>query len=201
MIRLLLGLALLCAAPAFAKDDPVAIVKAQLAQPDVLRGEFRQSKQIQGFSKPLQSSGDFIVAREHGVLWRTLKPFPGVLKLTRDEIVATQGDAVSFRLSASSEPSVRVINGLMFALLNGDVAALDRQFTISGEAAGGRWKLALTPKQAAFAKLIRSIQLQGDRHVGEIAIDEANGDVTRIVFSAQASQPAQLSADEQQRFR
>ena len=60
---------------------------------------------------------------------------------------------------------------------------------------------ALTPKQAAFAKLIRSIQLQGDRHVREIAIDEANGDLTRIVFSAQASDPAQLSADEQQRFR
>lgn len=201
MIRALLFVLLALAAPAFAADDAVALVKAQLLQPEVLRGQFRQSKQIQGFSKPLQSSGDFIVAREHGVLWRTLKPFPGVLKLTRDEIVATQGDAVAFRLSASSEPSVRIINGLMFALLNGDVAALDRQFTIVGSHADSQWKLALTPKQAAFAKLIRSIDLQGDRHVRAIAIAEANGDTTRIEFSDQASDPAQLSADEQQRFR
>lgn len=201
MIRAWLVALLIFALPVHAADDPVAMVKAQLAQPDVLRGQFQQSKQIQGFSKPLQSSGDFIVAREQGVLWRTLKPFPGVLKLTRDEIVATQGDAVSFRLSADNEPSVRIINGLMFALLNGDVAALDRQFTIRGEATAGGWKLALTPKQAAFAKLIRSIELQGNQHVREIAIAEANGDHTRIVFSEQGSEPAALSADEQQRFR
>lgn len=201
MIRALLLVVLAFAIPAFAADDDVARVKAQLLQPEVLRGHFAQSKQIQGFSKPLQSSGDFIVAREEGILWRTLKPFPGVLKLTRDEIVATQGDAVAFRLNASSEPSVRIINGLMFALLNGDVAALDRQFTIVGGTAGDQWTLALTPKQAAFAKLIRSIELRGDRHVHTIAIAEANGDDTRIVFSEQSSDPAQLSAEERQRFR
>lgn len=201
MKRLIVCLSLLLPLSSNAADDPIAAVKAQLLQPAVLRGEFQQSKQIQGFSKPLQSSGDFIVARDQGVLWRTLKPFPGTLKLTRDEIVATQGDAVSFRLSASSEPSVRIINGLMFALLNGDVGALDRQFTISGSAADARWKLALSPKQAAFAKLIRSIELQGDQHVREIAIAEANGDHTRIVFTGQGSDPAELSADEQQRLR
>ena len=200
MMRWITALCLLLAVPAFANDDPVAAVKEQLAQPDVLRGTFEQSKQIEGFSKPLLSSGDFIVSRERGVLWHTRKPFPGVLKLTRDEIVASQRDAVTFRLSAASEPSVRIINGLMFSLLNGDVTALSRQFTVSGTTTAEHWSLELKPRQAAFAKLIRCIELKGDRHVREIGIDEANGDHTRIRFSNQSSVPATLSADELDRF-
>ena len=201
MIRCIAMLCLLFAMPAQASDDVVAAVKAQLEQPNVLRGNFEQSKQIEGFSKPLLSSGDFIVSRERGVLWRTVEPFPSVLKLTRDEIVASQGDAVTFRLSADSEPSVRIINGLMFSLLNGDVAALDKQFTIGGSKTAGQWSLDLKPKQAAFAKLIRAIALKGDAHVREIAIDEANGDKTQIRFSDQVSEPASLSATELERFK
>lgn len=201
MKSLLVGMLLLVAAPVIAATGVVNAVKAQLLQPLVLRGEFEQSKQIQGFSKPLLSTGDFLVAREQGISWRTKTPFPGVLKLTSDEIVATQGDDVAFRLSASDEPSVRIINGLMFSLLNGDVAALEQQFAIDGDVASSPWKLRLTPKQAAFARLIRSIALQGDQHVREIVIDEANGDQTRIRFSAQSSEPPSLSADEQERLR
>ena len=200
-IRFIAMLCLLFAMPAQASDDVAAAVKAQLEQPAVLRGNFIQNKQIKGFSKPLLSSGDFIVSREHGVIWRTAKPFPSVLKLTRDEIVASEGDAVTFRLSAKSEPSVRIINGLMFSLLNGDVAALDKQFTISGTTMAGEWSLDLKPKQVALAKLIRGIALKGDAHVRDIAIDEANGDNTQIRFSDQISVPETLSVDERERFK
>lgn len=200
-IRFIAMLCLLFAMPAQASDDVAAAVKAQLEQPAVLRGNFTQNKQIKGFSKPLLSSGDFIVSREQGVIWRTAKPFPSVLKLTRDEIVASEGDAVTFRLSAKSEPSVRIINGLMFSLLNGDVAALDKQFTISGTTMAGQWSLDLKPKQVALAKLIRGIALKGDAHVRDIAIDEANGDNTQIRFSDQIRVPETLSADERERFK
>ena len=200
-IRCIAMLCLLIALPAQASDDVIATVRAQLEQPNVLRGNFTQAKRIEGFSKPLLSSGDFIVSRERGLLWRTAKPFPGVLKLTRDEIVASQDGAVTFRLSADNEPSVRIINSLMFSLLNGDVAALGKQFTINGSATPQQWSLDLKPKQAAFAKLIRSIAVKGDRHVSEISIDEANGDRTQIRFSDQVSVPATLSADELERFK
>lgn len=201
MIRCVAMFCLLIATPLHADEDVVATVKQRLEQPTVLRGSFEQSKQIEGFKKPLLSAGDFIVSRERGVLWRTIKPFPSVLKLTRDEIVASQGDAVTFRLSADTEPSVRIINGLMFSLLNGDVAALGKQFAISGSTTLDEWSLDLKPRQAAFAKLIRAIALKGDAHVREIAIDEANGDKTQIRFSDQISVPASLSAAELERFK
>jgi len=192
-------LVLCCLAPLQAADLAAA-VRERLAQPPVLRGSFEQSKQVAGFKKPLLSRGDFLVARERGVLWRTQQPFAGVLKLTRDEIVATQGGEVAFRLDAGKEPSVRVINGLLFSLLNGDVSGLAEHFRIEGETSGRSWRLLLTPKQAALAKLMAKVEMAGDQYVRSIQIDETNGDKTGIRFSAQSVEPAKLSAEEAARF-
>ncbi len=180
--------------------DLTADVRTRLAQPAVLRGEFEQSKQVQGFKKPLQSKGDFLVARERGVIWRTREPFAGVLKLTPTEIVATQGSDVAFRLSATTEPTVRVINGLLFALLNGDVAALDAQFKMEGSVQAKTWTLNLVPKQAAFTKILTHVELSGDLYVRRVVLDEANGDRTTIVFRGQVVEPVKLTADEAARF-
>ncbi|MES2947862.1 MAG: outer membrane lipoprotein carrier protein LolA [Pseudomonadota bacterium] len=180
--------------------DLMADVRARLGQPTVLRGEFEQSKNVAGFKKALVSKGDFLVARDRGVIWRTREPFAGVLKLTPNEIVATQGGALAFKLSANTEPTVRVINGLMFSLLNGDVAALAEQFKIEGVAEAKSWSLTLVPKQAAFAKILTRIELSGDVYVRRIVMDEANGDRTVIQFHKQTPEPAKLSADEAARF-
>lgn len=180
--------------------DLTANVRERLLRPAVLRGEFEQSKQVAGFKKPLLSKGNFLVARDQGVLWRTREPFASVLKLTRDEIVATQDGQIAFRLTASKEPTVRVINGLLFSLLNGDVNGLAEHFLINGEVHGKEWQLILTPKQAALAKIMRKIALNGDSYVRHIDIAEANGDQTVINFSSQNSEPAKLSADEVAQF-
>ncbi|HEY9103764.1 outer membrane lipoprotein carrier protein LolA [Chitinimonas sp.] len=193
-------LLVLCCLVPLQAADLAAAVRERLAQPPVLRGSFEQSKQVAGFKKPLLSRGDFLVARERGVLWRTQQPFAGVLKLTRDEIVATQGGEVAFRLDAGKEPSVRVINGLLFSLLNGDVSGLAEHFRIEGETSGRSWRLLLTPKQAALAKLMAKVEMAGDQYVRSIQIDETNGDKTGIRFSAQSVEPAKLSAEEAARF-
>ncbi|NHQ85423.1 outer membrane lipoprotein carrier protein LolA [Iodobacter sp. HSC-16F04] len=180
--------------------DLTASVKERLAQPGVLRGDFEQNKQVSGFKKPLVSRGDFLVARDLGVLWRTKTPFASTLKLSRDEIVATQDGAVAFRLSASKEPSVRMINGLLFSLMNGDVSSLGELFKIEGGVNGKAWQLTLTPRQAALGKIMRKIELSGDQFVRRILLDEANGDQTAIHLSAQNTEPAKLSSEEHTRF-
>jgi hypothetical protein len=183
-----------------AAPDLAQAVRERLAQAPVLRGEFEQQKQVQGFSKPLISRGSFVVARERGVLWLTRTPFASQLRLTRDEIKATQNGAVAFRLDASKEPSVRVINGLMFSLLNGDIGGLSELFKVEGSADGKAWQLHLTPRSSALAKLMASIDLGGDAQVRSITILEASGDKTVIRFSAQSSEPANLTAEEAHQF-
>ncbi|WP_158253726.1 outer membrane lipoprotein carrier protein LolA [Chromobacterium alticapitis] len=182
-----------------AADLSAAIAK-QLAQPPVLRGTFEQTKQVAGFAKPLRSRGSFLVSRDKGVLWDTREPFASKLRLTRGEIVATQNGAVSFQLSAAKEPTVRMINELMFSLLGGNLKTLDGYFSIAGKLDGKGWQLTLTPKQAALGKVMRKIELSGDQYVRGIRMDESNGDATSIVFSQQNAMPKTLSKDEEARF-
>jgi hypothetical protein len=190
--RLFLSLCLVACISAQAAA-PIAKIQQMLAKPKVLCGRFDQSKQLNGLKKPLASNGRFCVVAGKGVLWRTLQPFPSTLRLTRDEIVNFQGDRVAMRLDAKQEPTVRMINSVLFAMLAGDLAQLDTLFEVDGEADASHWHVALKAREPALAKAIGAIALDGDSYVKNIAINDASGDRTTIVFSAiQAGDSAML---------
>ncbi|SEL71286.1 Outer membrane lipoprotein carrier protein LolA [Roseateles sp. YR242] len=174
------GLSLLAANIAQAVPDLGQAVHQRLKQPQWLRGDFTQTKKVPGFTKPLVSRGEFVLARGLGVLWRTIKPFASELRLTRDEIRATQGGQTAMRLEAAREPAVRVINTLMFSLLNGDVSGLADLFDLSGEVKGDKWQLALLPKPGPLRQVLKQVALEGDSFVRRIQLFEANGDESLI---------------------
>jgi hypothetical protein len=163
---------------------PVAKIQAMLAKPAIMCGRFDQTKQLAGMKKPLASNGRFCVVAGKGVLWRTLQPFPSTLRLTRDEIVNYQGDRVAMRLDAKTEPTVRMINNVLFSLLSGDLGQLESLFEVDGAIDAGSWNVALKARQAALEKAIGTIKLDGGAYVKNIVMSEAGGDKTSIVFSA-----------------
>ena len=163
---------------------PVAEIQAILAKPKVLCGRFDQTKQLAGLKNPLRSSGRFCVVADKGVLWRSLQPFANTLRLTREEIVQWHGERLAMRLNAKQEPTVRLINTLLFSMLAGDLGQLEKYFDVEGVAADGAWSVKLKARDSAVAKVIGTIALDGGVYVKNIAIDEAKGDRTRIVFSA-----------------
>ncbi|KQV85171.1 hypothetical protein ASD15_08650 [Massilia sp. Root351] len=196
MKKIVTAAALLAACAAACAAAPVAKIQAMLAKPDVLCGRFDQTKQLAGLKKPLASNGRFCVVAGKGVLWRTLKPFPNTLRLTRDEIVHLQGERVAMRLEAKNEPVVRMINGVMFSLLGGDLAQLDQLFEVDGTADAAGWQVALKAREPALAKAIGAISLEGGAYVKSIVMQEASGDKTTIVFSAMQAGPAAMAPDE-----
>lgn len=165
---------------AHAAPDLAQAVRERLQQPEWLRGEFTQTKKVPGFAKPLVSTGNFVAARGRGVLWRTLKPFASELRLTQHEIRATQGGQTAMRLEAAREPAVRVINTLMFSLLNGDVSGLAGLFELDGSVKGTAWQLALVPRPGALQQVLKRVELEGDGFVRRIQLFEANGDESLI---------------------
>ncbi|PRC95150.1 outer membrane lipoprotein carrier protein LolA [Solimicrobium silvestre] len=167
-----------------APSPVVTKIQSMLAKPSVLCGRFDQTKQLNGMKKPLASNGRFCVVAGKGVVWRTLQPFPNTLRLTRDEIVNYQGDRVAMRLDAKQEPTVRMINSVLFSLLAGDLAQLDTLFEVDGNADAATWHVALKAREPALAKAIGAISLDGGAYVKTININEASGDHTTIVFSA-----------------
>jgi len=175
---------------------PVADIQAILAKPKVLCGRFDQTKQLAGLKNPLRSNGRFCVVADKGVLWRSLQPFANTLRLTRDEIIQWQGERVTLRLNAQQEPTVRLINSILFAVLAGDLGQLEKHFDVDGVVRDGVWSVKLKARDSGVAKVIGAIALDGGAYVKNIAIDEANGDRTRIVFSAIQTGAHAMSSDE-----
>jgi len=173
----------LASMPLFAAA-PVAKIQAMLAKPKMLCGRFDQSKQLAGMKKPLLSNGRFCVVAGKGILWRTLQPFPNTLRLTREEIVHLQGERVAMRIDAKQEPTVRMINGVLFSLLAGDLGQLEALFEVDGSIRDNGWSVALKAREPALARAIGSIALDGAAYVKNITISEESGDRTSIVFSA-----------------
>lgn len=166
------------------KNSVISQIQSMLAKPTTLCGRFDQTKQLSGMKKPLYSNGRFCVVNGKGVVWRTLQPFPSTLRLTRDEIINYQGDKVAMRLDAKQEPTVRIINSVLFSLLAGDLAQLDSLFVVDGKVTDNSWYVALTARQPGLAKAIGAISLDGAAYVNTIHMNEASGDQTTIVFSA-----------------
>src|SRR5262249_33572917 len=144
--------AVLAGASVLTGAAPVDKIQSMLTRPKILCGRFDQTKQLVGLKKPLASNGRFCVVADKGVLWRSLQPFPSVLKLTRDEIVQLQGDRVALRLDSNKEPAVRMINGLLFAALAGDLEHLKNLFDIDGGVQNDSWSVTLKARTPALTK-------------------------------------------------
>jgi outer membrane lipoprotein-sorting protein len=190
-----------CATGVQAAPVPVAQIQALLAKPKVMCGRFDQSKILAGMKKPLAANGRFCVLQDKGVLWRTLAPFPNTLRLTKGEIIHYQGDRVAMRLDAKTEPTVRMINQVLFALLAGDLAQLEQLFKVEGTVTHDSWNVSLEAREPALAKAIGAIRLDGGAYVNNIVISEASGDRTSIVFSKIESGDKALNAEEAALFK
>ena len=202
-----LAFLLLCMLVLPAMAGPVAAptveqIGARVAKPQVLRGQFEQTKTVKGFRNPLRSTGSFVVARDHGVIWKTEKPFASELVITADQIRSRQADGSQrVEVDASQQPAMRSFNAVMFSLISGDMTSLAKVFRIEPVATGtAAWQLRLTPRSRMLERAFTELQLQGDRHVSHVDIVEASGDRTRIVFKALTESPSSLRAEEASRF-
>ena len=176
-------------------------VRQRLVDAPVLKGTFEQRKSIKGFRNPLLSHGDFLVARDRGVVWATREPFASALIVTRDRLLSRQADGtVNTKVDASHEPGIRAVNEMLFALMSANLTALSARFDIDGSLVGkDGWKLVLRPREAALSQWVSLIELDGDRFVRKVRFSEASGDNSEIVLAGHATSTA-LTPDDAARF-
>jgi len=175
-------------------------IQKMVARPDVMCGEFAQQKTLIGLKKPVRSTGRFCAVTDKGVLWNTLTPFASTLRLSREEIVQSQGDRVTSRLSAREEPTVGVISDLLFSVLAGDFARLKSGFKIDATVTSPSWTAKLIPKESGLRRVISAIELGGTEYVQKITMIEASGDRTVITFAKMTTGASALLPDEAKLF-
>lgn len=175
-------------------------IDRRLNQATVVRGDFEQTKTVKGFKKPLVSRGHFVMAKNQGIQWLTSEPFASSLIVTRERLLTKTGDSVQ-QLDTRTEPSLRIINDLLMAVLSGDMHALDARFHVEGNMdSKDTWHLTLTPKDKDIALFITRIEMDGANYVEHILLQEKSGDDSRLDFMRH-SQSSRLNPAEAKLFQ
>jgi outer membrane lipoprotein-sorting protein len=167
-----------------ADPQPDDALLERLHQPAVLRGNFVQSRQITGFKRPVESSGDFVVARGKGLLWHTQKPFESLLSVSRARLRVTNGKGgTGTTLDAKREPMLRTLNDILQSVVIADTRALRSNFDLDVTLVGTTdWEMHLKPRDAALRSRFSTIVLSGGAHVQGARLVEASGDITTVRF-------------------
>ncbi|MEO8314368.1 MAG: outer membrane lipoprotein carrier protein LolA [Pseudomonadota bacterium] len=184
-MRLLLAVMLSCfASTAMAADVTENALIQRLHKPEVLRASFSQSRQIAGFTRPVESSGSFVVARGRGLLWQTRRPFESTLSVTRGRLRITNGAGQpETMLDARREPMLDVLNDLLQSVVIADVTALKTRFDLQVRLVGDTdWELALHPRDKVLRERFATIELAGGAYVRKVRLVEKSGDVTTMLF-------------------
>lgn len=171
-----------------------------LADAQVVRGRFTQHRFLAELPKPLASDGDFVFARDLGIVWRTAQPFASRVVLGRNGLVQQDEDMAAVSIDAGSEPALRFVARVFFALFALDVDALATDFQLYATPVDRGWLIGLQPRAAVLRSVFLRAEIAGDDKVERVTLEDAHGDRTEILLSNVRYETTRLSVDEAAQF-
>ena len=168
----------------------------QLAKPQVIHGDFIQEKHLRALPRPLTSTGTFVLAKDHGLLWQLKTPLQQDYRITALGIARRNG--TSWQMLPGKSAGAEQ-NRLFLAVLQGDSSGLQRDFDLQLQGEPEHWKLTLTPRSLLLKQVFKQINIDGGELVQRIELQETQGDSTLLKMQNSVSnQP--LSSAEQHDF-
>lgn len=134
--------------------------------------------------RSIETSGELFFDAPDHLEKRTLKPKPGRLILDHDTLSMQRGAHV-MALPLRDYPEVALFIDSIRAILAGDLAALNRTYTLAFETAGDGWRLVLSPRDAKLAGVVASIQVSGvNDAIHTVEYQRPGGDHSVMTISA-----------------
>lgn len=191
-----LGALTLLAVSSWANAFDLQQLSEQLAQPDVIHGQFIQEKHLRALPQPLISKGSFVLAKNHGLLWLLKTPLQQDYRITANGIA--RRDSNGWQLLPNKSAGAEQ-NRLFLAVLQGDSSGLQRDFELALSGTAQQWQLTLTPRSMLLKQVFKQINIDGGALVQTIELLETQGDSTLLrMQDSTAEQP--LSEAEQHDF-
>jgi hypothetical protein len=149
----------------------------QLAKPDVIHGNFVQEKHLRALPQPLTSTGTFVLAKNHGLLWLLKTPLQQDYRISANGIA--RRDANGWQMLPGKSAGAEQ-NRLFLAVLQGDSSGLQRDFDLSLSGDAQNWKLTLLPRSMLLKQVFNQINIAGGELVQTIELLETQGDSTLL---------------------
>ena len=185
------------------KQATLESVCAQLASCPNTTGDFTQTKTLQTNGRKLKSTGKYIICSE-GILWKTEKPVPSSLILTKDTMVQISANGNKSVMSGKDNQIFSNISETLSSVFSGNVEALKKNFICEfSDKENNGWTLVLTPKDSTIASVMKTLELSGltkpETSMTCLVMTEASGNTITYEFTNQ-KYPKELSTDEKQNF-
>ncbi len=169
------ALALLCAS-ALGQSTEFDRLMELLAARKHGHSEFIEQQFLSLLKRPLESRGELIYDAPDRLEKRTLEPRSESLTIDGDQIVVQRGRRRR-ELNLRDYPPIAPFVASIRATLAGDRAGLQRVFRVEFGGTLARWTLELVPLDAALAKSVERIEIDGARdNLLHIEIRQTDGD-------------------------
>ena len=170
-------------------------VVARLAEAGVVRGDFTQLREIELLSRPLESSGNFILS-ELGLYWHQTQPFSSILIADGERLVQRLEDGPTTSTNAAENPMVLPFSRIFLSIFEGSEEQLRAHFEIAFAVDGGDWEISLQPMTYPLSEAIETIILHGREYIQSINIINRSSDEMMIRFSDVQTLSQQLTEHE-----
>jgi len=171
-----------------AAGDALGEVLAAVAARPHARASFVEHQYLKILKRPLESHGELLFAPPDRLEKRTLAPRPESLRVEAGQLTLERGKRHMSVALASYPQLAPLVEGIR-ATLAGDRATLERLFVVGftpgsatgGGASGNEWSLALQPRDAQLARLVRELRI-GGRGNDVLRVETLRGDGDRSVM-------------------
>ncbi len=146
-------------------------VFSSLTESPVTSGDFTLEKSAAKLKKPLKSSGIFVFCDE-GVIWKTLKPFPSTMAVTKTSLIQIKSDGTKTVTDASSNEVFKSVAQTLSSIFSGKRESLEECFNVTSfDADSSSWTMKLIPKDRTIAAALNLIELGGNIKTKKASLD------------------------------
>jgi outer membrane lipoprotein-sorting protein len=180
---LVLGLLLPLASTVSAQDAELGRLLDRFEALEGLECRFREERRVALIAAPLVSEGRIFFDPPGRFLRRTEAPEPASMRIADGELLMVDGDRTE-RMAVDQNPVLQAFLESFRAVLAGDRDTLERFYRVELTARDGdAWSLRLVPRDAALARFVRDIALDGEGvRIRRMVIREVSGDVSETAF-------------------
>jgi hypothetical protein len=174
------------AAPPEAAPDAAALI-ASLARSAPARTAYTEVRFSGLLERPLILRGELEYLGPGRLGKSVAAPYREQTRIADGQATVQRGERAPRTFALSQAPELEGFLRGFAALLGGDAAALERDFTIAASGVAANWRLVLTPRDARLARRISTIEVDGaGREPRCFRTRDADGDVGVLLVDALA---------------
>ena len=171
----------------------------RLAEHSFVTGKFEQERKISRTGRSLKSAGNFVIAKDMGMVWDTVTPVAATITLGKDYIIQARPGRRRTLISAQGNETFLRTAEVLSMVFTGNAQGLLDNFEVFYFTNTAGWELGLYPKNSAIHSFAERIIIKGDTVIKYIQLYEQSGDT--IIYSlSNHSHPAELGAHEKAFF-